>query len=140
DRFSFNANKKVNIKLEKDRVRLNCHCSRLNTLQDRHNVLVQFVASHSSTLELHCHGLLSLRGKMCMCHNQPESPVDGSGEAPSFSSPSTPCCEPSPSPPTVEVESVETPIVAPEENVIPIPVRPPSSGPCCTVVESSTTL
>ncbi|KAF9643240.1 hypothetical protein BDM02DRAFT_3191977 [Thelephora ganbajun] len=43
DRFSFNANKKVNTELEKDGVQLNCHRGCLNTLQDKHNVLVQFV-------------------------------------------------------------------------------------------------
>ncbi|KAF9646728.1 hypothetical protein BDM02DRAFT_3188572 [Thelephora ganbajun] len=89
DRFSFNANKKVNTELEKDGVRLNRHRSCLNTLQDKHNVLVTFVGGHSSQLELHRRGLLSLRGRMCMCA-APESPIDGSGEAPSFSSPSTP--------------------------------------------------
>ncbi|KAF9648383.1 hypothetical protein BDM02DRAFT_3187144 [Thelephora ganbajun] len=37
----------------------------------------------------------------------------------------------------IEVESLETPIVMPVENVAPIPVRPPAP---CRVVESSTTL
>ncbi|KAF9643209.1 hypothetical protein BDM02DRAFT_3132580, partial [Thelephora ganbajun] len=45
-----------------------------------------------------------------------------------------------PSPPALTVEPVEAPIVAPVENAIPLPVPPPSQGPCHTVVESSTML
>ncbi|KAF9642331.1 hypothetical protein BDM02DRAFT_3193447 [Thelephora ganbajun] len=81
---------------------------------------------------------------MCSCNTQPESPIDGSGDALSFSSPSTPRCGLSPSTPTVEVESTKTPIVAPVENEVPIPVPTPvptpSPRPRRSVVESSTTL
>ncbi|KAF9643324.1 hypothetical protein BDM02DRAFT_3191825 [Thelephora ganbajun] len=66
--------------------------------------------------------------------------VDGSGEAPSFSdSPSTPRQECSPSPSAVEVDP-DVPVVPLVENVVPIPVLPPSSSPHHTVVESSTML
>ncbi|KAF9642807.1 hypothetical protein BDM02DRAFT_3192647 [Thelephora ganbajun] len=126
DHFSFDANKKVNTELEKD--------------GDKHNALVQFVGNHSSQLELHHRGLLSLHDRMCTCNMSSKSPVDGSGEAPSFSSPSTPRCENSPSPPVIAVEPEEAPIVAPVENEVPIPVVPPSPAPCRTVVESSMTL
>ncbi|KAF9642124.1 hypothetical protein BDM02DRAFT_3193859 [Thelephora ganbajun] len=109
---------------------------------DKHNALVSFVGGHSLQLELHHCGLLSLRDRMCLCNVQPKSLINGSGEAPSFSSPSTPQREPSPSPPTVEVESPETPIVAPVENEepIPVPAPVPAPHPRRTMVESSTTL
>ncbi|KAF9642107.1 hypothetical protein BDM02DRAFT_3193910 [Thelephora ganbajun] len=139
DRFSFDANKKVNTELEKDGVRLNRHRSCLNTLQDKHNALVSFVRGHLSQLELHCRGLLSLRDKMCSCA-APESPIDGSGEAPSFSAPSTPRG----GSPAVEVES-EDPVVVPPENEIPVPIPAPvpiipAPTPRRTVVESTSTL
>ncbi|KAF9643660.1 hypothetical protein BDM02DRAFT_3191343 [Thelephora ganbajun] len=139
DRFSFDANKKVNMELEKDGVRLNRHRSCLNTLQDKHNALVTFVGGHLSQLELHRHGLLSLRGKMCSCAAL-ESPIDGSGEAPSFSSPSTP----QGGSPAVEVESKDLAVVPPE-NEIPVPVPAPvlvvpAPTPRRTVVESTSTL
>ncbi|KAF9642544.1 hypothetical protein BDM02DRAFT_3193048 [Thelephora ganbajun] len=125
DRFSFDANKKVNMELEKD--------------GDKHNVLVSFVGGHSSQLELHCRGLLSLRDKMCSCA-APESPIDGSGAAPSFSSPSTPRG----GSPAVEVESEES-VVVPPENEVPVPVPAPviaipAPTPRRTVVESTSTL
>ncbi|KAF9644395.1 hypothetical protein BDM02DRAFT_3190635 [Thelephora ganbajun] len=139
DRFSFDANKKVNTELEKDGVRLNRYWSCLNTLQDKHNALVSFVRGHLSQLELHRRGLLLLRGKMCSCA-APESPIDGSGEAPSFSSPSTPRG----GSPAVEVESEDS-VVVPPENETPVPVPAlvpvvPAPTPHRTVVESTSTL
>ncbi|KAF9650455.1 hypothetical protein BDM02DRAFT_3127624, partial [Thelephora ganbajun] len=106
---------------------------------DKHNTLVTFVGSHSSELELHRRGLLSLRGKMCNCHPQSSSPLDGEGEALTFSDSPTPPCDLTPSPPQLEASSL-TPVVAPVENIVPIPVPPLSQGPRCTVVESCTTL
>ncbi|KAF9642378.1 hypothetical protein BDM02DRAFT_3193384 [Thelephora ganbajun] len=139
DRFSFDANKKVNTELEKDGVRLNCHRSCLNTLQDKHNVLVSFVGGHSSQLELHRRGLLSRSDKMCSCA-APESLINGSGEAPSFSSPSTPRG----GSPAIEVESEESVVVPPENEIpvlIPAPVPVvPAPTPHRTVVESTSTL
>ncbi|KAF9648725.1 hypothetical protein BDM02DRAFT_3128825 [Thelephora ganbajun] len=139
DRFSFDANKKVNTELEKDGVRLNRHRSCLNTLQDKHNALVSFVRGHSSQLELHRRGLLSLRGKMCLCA-APESPIDGSGEAPSFSSLSTPRG----GSPAIKMESEDSVVVPPEnETPIPVPVPVlvvPAPTPRRTVVESTSTL
>ncbi|KAF9642183.1 hypothetical protein BDM02DRAFT_3193741 [Thelephora ganbajun] len=139
DCFSFNANKKVNTELEKDGVQLNCHRSCLNTLQDKHNALVFFIGGHSSQLELHRRGLLSLHDKMCSCA-APESPIDGSGGAPSFSSPSTPRG----GSPAVEVESEDS-VVVPPENETPVPVPAlipvvPAPTPRRTVVESTSTL
>ncbi|KAF9642830.1 hypothetical protein BDM02DRAFT_3132834 [Thelephora ganbajun] len=139
DCFSFDANKKVNTELEKDGVRLNRHQSCLNTLQDKHNALVSFVGGHSSQLELHCRGLLSLRDKMCTCA-APESPINGSGEAPSFSSLSTPRG----GSPAVKVESEDS-VIVPPENETPVPVPPPvpvvpAPTPCRMVVESTSTL
>ncbi|KAF9645719.1 hypothetical protein BDM02DRAFT_3130869 [Thelephora ganbajun] len=125
DCFSFDANKKVNTELEKD--------------GDKHNTLIQFVRNHSTELELHHCSLLSLRDRMCMCNERSETPIDGSGAVPSFdTSPEDSCQESSPLP--EEVESIETPVVVPAENLIPLPVRPPLPNPHCTVVESSTTL
>ncbi|KAF9642028.1 hypothetical protein BDM02DRAFT_3194053 [Thelephora ganbajun] len=139
DRFSFDANKKVNTELEKDGVRLNRHWSCLNTLQDKHNVLVSFVGGHSSQLKLHRRSLLLLRNKMCSCA-APESPIDGSGAAPSFSSLSTPRG----GSPVIEVESEES-VVVPPENEVPVPVPAPvpilpAPTPRRTVVESTSTL
>ncbi|KAF9643132.1 hypothetical protein BDM02DRAFT_3192154 [Thelephora ganbajun] len=139
DCFSFDANKKVNTELEKDGVRLNRHRSCLNTLQDKHNALVSFVGGHSSQLKLHRRGLLSLCDKMCSCA-APESPIDGSGVAPSFSSPSTPRG----GSPAVEVESEDS-VVIPPENKTPVPVPAlvpviPAPTPRRTVVESTSTL
>ncbi|KAF9642117.1 hypothetical protein BDM02DRAFT_3133314 [Thelephora ganbajun] len=139
DRFSFDANKKVNAELEKDGVQLNRHRSCLNTLQDKHNALVTFIRGHSSQLELHRRSLLSLRGKMCLCA-APESPIDGSGEAPLFSSPSTPWG----GSPAIEVESEDSAVVPPE-NETPVPVPAPvlvvpAPTPRRTVVESTSTL
>ncbi|KAF9642630.1 hypothetical protein BDM02DRAFT_3132960 [Thelephora ganbajun] len=72
---------------------------------------------------------------MCHCN---DSPISGSGAAPSFESLPGSTQETAPSP-TVEVK-VETPVVAPVENVVPIPVHPPRPMVPRTVVESSTTL
>ncbi|KAF9643314.1 hypothetical protein BDM02DRAFT_3132514 [Thelephora ganbajun] len=79
---------------------------------------------------------------MCHCNPSPSTLMDGEGEAPTFSdSPTPPACDhtPSPSPQSLEAGSSML-VVTPVENVIPIPVPPPFQGPCCTVVESSTTL
>ncbi|KAF9643315.1 hypothetical protein BDM02DRAFT_3191857 [Thelephora ganbajun] len=118
-----------------DGVRLNRHRGCLNTLQDKHNALVSFVGGHSSQLELHRRGLLSLHDRMCMCA-APESPLDGSGAAPLFSSPPS---TPRPTSPAVEVEPEETTVV-PLENEVLVPVLPPGPAPCRTVVELTTTL
>ncbi|KAF9642444.1 hypothetical protein BDM02DRAFT_3193233 [Thelephora ganbajun] len=76
---------------------------------------------------------------MCSCA-APESPINGSGEAPSFSSPSTPRG----GSPAVEVESEDSAVVPPE-NKTPVPVPAPvpvvpAPTPRRTVVESTSTL
>ncbi|KAF9641916.1 hypothetical protein BDM02DRAFT_3194267 [Thelephora ganbajun] len=93
----------------------------------------------SSQLELHRRRLLSLRDKMCRCSG-PESPVDGSGEALSFSLGSTPCGKS----PVVKTEEV---MVIPPENEVPVPVPAPAPAiplpaptPRRMVVESTSTL
>ncbi|KAF9646785.1 hypothetical protein BDM02DRAFT_3130147 [Thelephora ganbajun] len=79
---------------------------------------------------------------MCTCA-APESLVDGSGAALSFSSPSTPRG----GSPAVEVESEDS-VVVPPENEVPVPVPAPAPvapvipapTPHRTVVESTSTL
>ncbi|KAF9642203.1 hypothetical protein BDM02DRAFT_3133247 [Thelephora ganbajun] len=109
DRYSFDANKKVNAELEKD--------------GDKHNALVTFVVTHLTELELHCQGL---------------SPIGGSGAAPSFES-MPELTQETESAPAVEV-ALESPVIMPVENVVPIPIHPPCPIVPRTMVESSTTL
>ncbi|KAF9644359.1 hypothetical protein BDM02DRAFT_3190683 [Thelephora ganbajun] len=61
DHFSFEANKKVNMELEKDGNRLNHHWGCVNLLQEKHNRLVQFMTNLSDQMDLHRRSLIMLR-------------------------------------------------------------------------------
>ncbi|KAF9641956.1 hypothetical protein BDM02DRAFT_3133439, partial [Thelephora ganbajun] len=137
DRYSFDANTKVNKELKKDGARLDRHRTCLNMIADKHNVSIKFLLNMSTQQELHRVSLLALREGICLCNQRSES-----AEAPVMPSPSlstSPECVVD----TVSDEMIVQP--TPEENVdpIPVPALGPSRRSCCgptRVAQSTTTL
>ncbi|KAF9642541.1 hypothetical protein BDM02DRAFT_3193055 [Thelephora ganbajun] len=133
DRFSFDANTKVNGELKKDGDCLDRHRACLNMIADKHNASIEYISNMSNQLEMQRIALLALRENICLCNTRSDSV-----EAPVMLSPSL-----SPEPPRdPSAEPIMVTSPAPLENVTPIPVLGPSARSCCPrrVVESTTTL
>ncbi|KAF9642637.1 hypothetical protein BDM02DRAFT_3192892 [Thelephora ganbajun] len=120
DRFSFDANTKVNEELMKDGARLDRHCACLNMIASKHNMSIEYLSNLSSQQELHRVSLLALHENICLCNVR-----SSSAEAPVVSSPSL-----SPEPPC-DLQALEDPEVSssissvPMENTSPIPILEP---------------